>query len=114
MVMFTMFTNRALTVNSNSHLRITNSSLKLSENTPNNDIDDGFFNPYGSRMEINHGSSLIIAFNSVIRANTAVMLQDSYVILNAGKLVAENNVGQNILYIILGEIAYFKLWGTRK
>ena len=49
-VVFTMFNNRALTLNSNSHLRISNSTLKFSENTPKSDIDDGFLNLYGSRL----------------------------------------------------------------
>ena len=108
-VVFTKFKNRALTLNSNSHLRITNSTLKFIENTPNSNIVDGFFNLYTGRMDIMNGSSLIIAWNSMMRDNTAVMLQDCNIVLNAGKFIAESNVGQNLSYIILAKFAYFKL-----
>ena len=108
-VVFTRFTNRALTLIKNSHLRISNSTLKFSENTPNSDLYNGFFNLYGGRMDITNGSSLIIAWNSMMRDNTAVTLQGSHIVLNAGKFIAENNVGQNLSYIIQGDTAYFKL-----
>ena len=45
----------------------------------------------------------------MIRANTAVKFDTTNVVLNAGNVVADNNVGQNISNIFLGEIAYFKL-----
>ena len=104
-VVFTRFNHIALSLREDSYLHLNNSTLNFTKNnastTGMHNYEPMFLHVSNTRMNIVNGSSLVIAYNSLINGRKIDLFWNSNVILNAGELAFENNEGHNVLSFLI-------------